>query len=299
MRASVFSHPEVRRWLGNLGHQNVHGSKDTDAENAMAKLVAYGLRAGDRELDGRMLPYAQRVRSHDRWWDNTSDAAAPFLIAAGYGDQRNVRRWFEDRLAALHRWAMRGVYDLYLPAREKGAVPRAWRNKRVYRPECVSAEARLPSCYDLVALAHWAPSSRRQRQEIDDVMSYVLDPRFQRTPGGYVWDVQKRRCYAAGRGWLACFTPQRRLLFLELIARFAKAQSESWFCTAMKELARRRLPMGTYRFPADDLRESSNSYYLYSGSHMGLGENRHRRQWREIESTFWMLNLRRLAAAAS
>ena len=35
-------------------------------------------------------------------------------------------------------------------------------------------------------------------------------------------------------------------------------------------------------------------YDLYGGAHMGLGENRRARKWREIESTFRMLNIRRL-----
>jgi len=40
--------------------------------------------------------------------------------------------------------------------------------------------------------------------------------------------------------------------------------------------------------------EQRNRYYLYCGAHMGLGENRRTRRWREIESTFRMLNIKRL-----
>ena len=36
-------------------------------------------------------------------------------------------------------------------------------------------------------------------------------------------------------------------------------------------------------------------YYLYSGSHMGLAENRRKRGWVEVESTFRMLRLKQLA----
>ena len=45
--------------------------------------------------------------------------------------------------------------------------------------------------------------------------------------------------------------------------------------------------------PAAHLREAEG--YYVSGHHMGLGENRRRRAWREIESTFRMLTIHRLA----
>jgi hypothetical protein len=298
-REQLYSHPEVRRWLGNLGTPKVHGSKDTCAENAMAKLVAFGLRAGDDELDAKMLPYARRVEAHDRWFHHNSDPAAPFLIAAGYGNHPNVRNWFEHRLAALHLTATLGTYDIYLTAEKARRVPRAWRGKRIHKPEYVTGPARLPSCYDLVALAHWVPSSRQQRSQIGTVAAYVFDPRFQRTPGGYFWDARTKRCYAAGRGWLACFTPQRRLIFLELAVRFAEARAQPWFRAAMKRLARTQVAPGRYRFPLDDLRETRNSYYLYTGSHMGLGEDRRNRAWRDVESTFWMLHLDHLGGGAA
>ena len=48
---SVIATDEVQRWLGNLGGRQIHGSKDTCAENAMAKLVEYGLRAGNPESE--------------------------------------------------------------------------------------------------------------------------------------------------------------------------------------------------------------------------------------------------------
>ncbi len=36
--------PEVQRWLDNLSRsQSIHGSKDTNAENSLAKLLDYGL----------------------------------------------------------------------------------------------------------------------------------------------------------------------------------------------------------------------------------------------------------------
>ena len=80
----VLQTDEVQRWLGNLGGKTIHGSKDTHAENAMAKLVEYGLRAGIPEFDSKMLSYASRFDADDRSIDAL--IGVPLMIAAGYGD---------------------------------------------------------------------------------------------------------------------------------------------------------------------------------------------------------------------
>jgi hypothetical protein len=43
---------------------------------------------------------------------------------------------------------------------------------------------------------------------------------------------------------------------------------------------------GVYRFPAGWLRERRG--YAVQGSHISYGEDRKKRNWREVESTFYM-----------
>jgi hypothetical protein len=285
LREAVLATDEVRRWLAKLGGSHVHGSRDTDAENGMAKLVECGLRAGIREFDAKMLPYVGLA-------DPMADA---FLIAAGYGGQRALADRFRERLGRLHDTAVRGSYDLYLTAEEASAVPRAWRGKPIYRPEF--AQDNVPSCYDLYALAHWRSRSEAEQGMIENVVAYLSHPEFQNTVGGYLWDRDRHRCYAAGRTWLACLTPERLVLFLELTARFASARRRAWFSEALAGLEEHRTENRTYCFPPELLKERRDSYYIYAGAHMGLGESRRRRQWLEIESTFRMLNIKRLMGA--
>ena len=102
------------------------------------------------------------------------------------------------------------------------------------------------------------------------------------------------RCHAAGHVWLACWEPQRTVLFVELAARFESARRSEWFYTALADLEKHRTDEDTCRFPWEYLREKRNSDYIYQGAHMGLGENRRKRSWTEIESTFRMLNIKRL-----
>jgi len=127
-----------------------------------------------------------------------------------------------------------------------------------------------------------------------DVVAYVSDAAFQSTPGGYLWDRDRNPCHAAARVCLACLTPERLVLFAELFARFRVATESRWFRDALSVLERHRTCRDTYIFPADYLKEKRNSYYIYAGAHMGLGENRKKRCWTEVESTFHMLNIKRL-----
>ena len=282
LQGSVLASDEVRYWLGNLNGGVTHGSKDTNAENAMAKLVEYGLRAGVPEFDEKMMPYTKRP---DR-------VGYAFLIAAGYSGEPEVANRFSERLDQLHETATRGESDLYLPASETQEAPKPWRGRRIYRPEFTVDS--VPSCYDLYAMAHWPSRSRAERQRIEDIVAYISHPDFQDNAGGYFWNRERNVCHAAGRIWIACLTPERLILFLELAARFAPARKSPWFKEALEDLERHRTEKGTYRFPPEYLKEKRNSYYILKGAHMGLGESRRKRDWIEIESTFRMLNIHRL-----
>jgi hypothetical protein len=141
-----------------------------------------------------------------------------------------------------------------------------------------------------------------------------MDPRFQTTPGGYIWDPKRRRRYAAGRGFLAtvpCFGQvdiqdpdhSRLVPFLEMAARLPAARETAWFARSLAYLSAQPAPdrgagsgpRGAVRWSSSFLRETEG-YYLYAGLHMGLGENRRRRQALTLESTFRLLLIRKLAS---
>lgn len=280
LREAVLKTEEVKRWLGNLGRA-IHGSKDTDAENAMSKLVEYGLHAGIPEFDEKAKPYAEREHRQ----------IDCFLIAAGYNKHKGIKSRFQKRLSGLQNTAKKRSYDFYLTPKEAESVPKAWRDKLIYRSD---NNRPLPSCYDLYAMAHWNHGTEDERNKISDIIKYVSGPEFQSTPGGYIWDRKKNRCYSAGRVCLACLNPERLVLFTELFARFKETHDCDWFKDALGKLESCRTERGTYIFPTDYLKEKRNSYYIYQGAHMGLGENRRQRNWCELESTFRMLNIKRL-----
>ena len=288
---AVVSSEEVQRWLSNLGG-GIHGSKDTHAENAIAKLVEYGIEKGLPEFDEKMMPYADRVGTYRPTW--LSDQLAPFLIAGGYAAHKRVRECFLKRLDLLYSFVKEHDSIEYLSSQETEDIPKAWQGKPVYRFDYdAEGSVPLPSCYDLYALAHW-PHDSQTTKKAEAVMSFVSQPTFQNTEGGFFWDRKRHVCHSAGRGWLACCEPKRIVLFVGLAARFASARDSEWFKAALANLESCQTKEGRYSFPKDYLKEKRNSYYMYQGNHMGLGESRRKKQWIEVESTFQMLNIRRL-----
>jgi hypothetical protein len=279
--------PEVHRWLDNLDQaRNIHGSRDTDVENSLAKLLAYGF---GRELDKLDRKVQQILGEPRKIWEPL--VLCPYLVQAGYSSHPLVNAWFTERIEMLYQTARTGSYDFYLTVDEARKVPKAWQGKPIYRDEYGhQAGYALPTCFDLYALAFRPSASPIADLDLkcETIAVYLSDPHFQSTPGGYGWDKQKRQCYAAGRVFLACVEPWRLVLFLELGAHFKAAIRSGWFRQGMEILEGYRTETGTYCFPARLLQEKVGNH-IYGGSHMGMGENRRSRLALELESTFHML----------
>jgi hypothetical protein len=284
------STPEVRCWLDRLGRaRNIHGSRDTDAENALAKLLDYGIDRAVPAFAGRVRPLLRRPL---RAWGPL--VLSPFLVRAGYAGTPWVREWLTGRIEKLYQTALRGSFDLYLPPREAAAVPKAWRGKPIYRDEFGHESGyALPTSYDFYALAYCpsVPGIDNQPEKLEAIVAYLSEPRFQSSADAYGWDKTLRRCYSAGRVFLACVNPARLILFLELGSRFDAARRSAWYRDGLAVLERYRTPRGTYCFPPELLAEKTGSH-IYGGSHMGLGESRRSVIGRELGSTFRMLMIR-------
>jgi hypothetical protein len=323
LQADLIQCPEVRRWLNLLGSGPVHHSKDSAAENALAKLCEYGLRAGISELDVKALPYCAVAEGEP--YAAEALILVPFLVRAGYADEPRVARWMERRIQVLYELAHARDYDLYMNETERKVLPPSQQTlhgapKLFYRPHFSDhwAYLGLPTCYDLYALAYYPKEDPATRHKIETIVEYLLDPAFQDTPGGYIWNAQRRQAYAAGRVFLACLprleglidgsrsdeknvyqvrqeSPQyeqhKLVLFLEMLARFECARISAWFRNGLAHLETFRTPADTYRFPRAYLAESSG-YYLYAGLHMGLGESPRDARALERESTFRMTRIR-------
>lgn len=303
--------------LGRLGSR-VHGSKAACLENVFGKLAEYGLRAGMPALDERALPLMRlfRWRSEraddvvygNAWETMVKSVFAWGLLRLGYTPDRPMAAFLHDHLGMCYRIARDRVYDIYAAPEELVGLPQAWAGKPILKQE-VMRRYWLPYIHDLYVFAHWPPSLRNPAaaQMIDELLAYILDPRFQalREGYGYAWIKERRACY--GWGWSphlpgyggfadlqkSAATPL--LARVELLARLPRGRRSPWFESALDHLEKFRAPDGTYCFPGPYIREAEG--YYVSGYGMGLGENRRKSLALEIESTFRMLLIRKIGGA--
>jgi hypothetical protein len=292
----LISSQEVVRWLNNLGGpKGYSGFRDTDYPNAMGKLFEYGIRRGYKQFDNKMVVYAEGIRDTN---PDFLQPEVPFLIATGFHDHPKVRKVFLNRIERLYGTTIKcRTFNFNLSDEEASLVPRPWRGKRIYKPEHCSPDVKypLPSLYDLFAISHWPAKNALIKNKIERILAYIYDQRFQDFAGGYLWNRKLNRCYAAGRGYHAVLTPEHLIIFMELAAKSKVACKSKWFIKQLSKLESYKIENGKYSFPTDLLKEKQSSY-IGQGGHMGLGENRRERKWKEIESTFRMLNIKRLIA---
>ena len=278
--------------------RRIHGSADAYLENPVCKLVEFGLDVSVPIVAEAMNPHLERLTriepGENVHGDSVRLLGMPLLVAIGYADHPVVNREFKARLDEIEPTISEEVYSFYASAAESARVPRAWRGKHIYKPKYLTDHiVRLPSIYDFYSTAHWVAGSQRYARKVEAAISYLSDPRFQKTHGGYLWDPEIGRCWAAGEAFLAKISEPRKWLFLELAARFPSCRKRRWFRNALSEFESTRTKRGTWQFPAKYLNESVG-YHLYSGHHMSLGEDRRDRAWSERESTFRMLYLKKL-----
>jgi hypothetical protein len=305
LQQELLACPEVRYWLSMLGSGPVHHSKDASAENALAKCCEYGLSAGMAELDERALPFCAVSRGDA--YHQEALIIVPFLVRAGYAAEPRLAAWMRQRIDLLYELAGQGNYDLYMDAAERKQLPAS--QQMLHRQPKLFYKLRfnhhwgylgLPTCYDLYALAYLPKEDASTRQKIEAIVAYLLHPDFQDTPGGYIWNPQLHRPYAAGRVFLACLPtedqPEKLVLFMEMLAHVEVAKASAWFRNGLAHLETFKTERGTYCFPPHYLSEK-HSYYLYTGMHMGLGEHPRSSQALELESTFRMVQLHQLLNA--
>ena len=105
----------------------------------------------------------------------------------------------------------------------------------------------LPSIYDLIALSTW-PMDEATQKPIETVLQFICDPRFQDIFDGYMWDSKLKRCYSAGRVYLAVFIPQRKIMFLERIAKLKQRRILFGFRKHCRNLKRIGTRVGDMNF---------------------------------------------------
>jgi len=296
--AEVLALPQTQKRLtslANLDFDRTHGANDTYLENVLPMLGDFGLHYGMECFDWANSKMSELIpiisgKGYDKL------VAYPFLLRAGFPFD-GLLNFAIERINTIYDFTRHGDYDIYDDVTDYPRVPKPFRNRPIIKPAIASGEAiRLPLIYDMVMLAAVYERIPAEIQvKIDNIVDYVISNDYDTVKTGYgILCAAPNRYYAMGWDCLKPFNSNRyyanqnfqRLL---LYAQFPTAIKTKWFTHAVDYMAQFRTSTGTYIFPTSFLGESSGNWVL--GTRNSLAENRRKKNWVEIESTFYMRKL--------
>jgi len=263
-------------------------------------------------LDTRIKPFC-------KWMFDNADKSGDFLIQfykslvasgltrAGYYDDKATLNFLITRLGELYKFTSKGSYDIYADTNDYPDIPKAFKDRPLIKPELTpDCRVLLPNIHDIYAFASYPPDiiDKSVKEKIRTVIKYILHPDYQALPEGYgIIRQDKRRYYAMGwsvhlpgyRGfklnqWHVGFFIQR----LELMAHFPISHKHKWFEESLKHIKGFQLTLGQYKLDRTYLKEKPNGYWV-TGTYMGLEENRRYPLALNLESTFRILKIKKLA----
>jgi len=296
--AEVLALPQTQKRLNALAamdYTRTHGANATHLENILPMLGDFGLFYGMDAFDRANKPLADispiiLEKGYDK------HVAYPFLLRAGF-PHGELLAFALERIDTMYDFTRRGDYAIYDDAENYPGVPKAFRNRPMVKPAIASAEAvRLPLIYDMVMLAavyNRVPADARAK--IDNIVGYVISNEYDAVKSGYgILCAAPRKYYSMGWDCLKPFNSNRyyanqQFQRLLLYAQFPAAVKTKWFTHAVDYMAQFRTAAGRYIFPASFLPEYDGNWVL--GAHHALAENRRKKNWAEIESTFYMRKL--------
>ena len=314
----LLDNPTVRLWLKHLKPQTppqhrrmTHGSFDFCLENAMLKCVQLGLHAGIPQFMDAIHFYIENFHTPpplDISCKKDSEIADVPMIAAYLTlaeiDDHKLQSYMLNRLDAVYDFVRKGDYGIYMDGAEKAelkGLPSVYHDRPVIKKHIGGDDSVLPGIHDIVAMHRlYDLRDPAVNEKINAIIRYISTDEFHSTVAeGYgigIYD-NKTRYYTMGwdpkyPGWFdtaayfeAGFMP-RLLFFLEYISLYPAARDTIWFHDVCHRLNQWGTDRDTHSFPKEWLKESQG--YAVMGHHISFGENRRKRNWAEIESTFYM-----------
>lgn len=307
---------------GLLRSNFFHGGRDINIEVVLPKLSQLGIRAGMTEFDDKTVSWrevlveAQRTSFEDIYLDDDQFLRQVYLhydrqivlgaslALAGYYDD-TVQRHLRDRLNLIHKVIKQVGYDIYENPSEHNIRPKEWRNHILKWKLYEDGNIRLPFIHDICSFAvlYEKTSDKTVKDKIDTIIQWVLQPNHQsllynygyiRCPHGLGKSVGWKMNLPGYFGFNAGdFNPTQLVIRCWMLSHFRSAINHPWFIESLKHLESFMTKRGTYVFPSQYLTERKGKGYWILGAYMGLGENRRRRVWGELESTFWMMKIKK------
>jgi hypothetical protein len=305
-------HSIIQYWLSQF--QNVgrlyplHGSFDSCFENACGKCIQLGLSIQNNQLREKLDPFFD--------WFLTLPIETPKdkslfsytyyrnllafnLYRAGYTDQ-SILNTIKFRLDQVYEFTKQNRFDIFIDPEGFPKIPSSFQHHKLVDPALYSTGMTvIPNIHDIFVFRDFYKrhTDKEQEKKIDQIISYILHPSYQSLPHGYgIMFVPPRTYYSIG--WDVLLNAKDPELYpalflqrLVLMSEFEVVKSSKYYQQAMVHINNFLSEEGLYQLPKECLHEKTG--YFVTGSHMGLGVNRRRKDWSKLESSFWMTQVQR------
>jgi len=277
-------------------HKEYHGATLYAVENSLNMLVDMGLdyAKGFHEFDDIVQSIADEAKN--RSIDNhhvlgylSHIVVVPALLRAGMREDWLIE-FLKERIDNIYDFIKRKDYDIYDDITKYKGIPQNFRNRPIIRPYLYeSGKIKLPLEYDLYGFASLMNElSSEYQNKVSEIISYILDDKFCFMEDGYGILSDKKNYWAMGWDPKPTDLSKRYrynplLLKMDLMSSFPVATNSKWFKKALHVLNQYVDENGIYHYPKNYLTEKDSCWIL--GNHMGLGENRRKKQALMIEGT--------------
>ena len=315
--------PIIMRWLKHLKpetpaqhHSMEHGSFDFCLENAILKLVQLGLHSEFSQLTNAItyyivkiesVPFEFPVRNRDFHKGFACILISNLLSLTGL-DNDAINNFMLLSLNEIYDFVCKDDYNIYYSEEEKRdipGIPSIWKNRKIITRNLITEYGFCyPLLYDIVGLhTLYKLKDERISHKIQTIINYISTDLFHNTIADEygIIPADDKKFHSMGwdpkfPGWFSVEkylennNVPKLLFFAQYIAKYPNTHKTKWFHDFINYLDRYRTDNGTYIFPAAWLQERQG--YAVMGSHLSFGENRRKSNWREIESTFFVQQLK-------
>lgn len=294
----------------------IHYYKDTCIENFFPLIMDMGFKAGIPIFDEKMAPvkhlfkYLFALANESVHCYNFSLMLHRFFFISGCLFPEVVES-IESRLNAIHKVSKENLFDIYQDESKLPKKPQIWAEIGVIKDELnpfnLYAEKPLPTIYDIWSLAYYTNLciDPEKSNKINDIVTYVLDPEFQKIREGYglIWGEARRIYHSCGwsptlplyeiEGHPTQSCPYPVIDYLDLMSHFKTAHKSKWFHDCLNHFEQFKTENGTYIFPKEYLRKKYVDKAFLNETNMSLKRNERERLKRELVSTMKMVEIYR------